>query len=59
VARSLGVSEVRMRTVASPLIEISSRELRRKLAASESVRYQTPRAVEAYIEDKRLYGVTK
>jgi nicotinate-nucleotide adenylyltransferase len=57
VARSLGVQAVRMRTVASPLIEISSRELRRKLAASESVRYQTPRAVEAYIEDKRLYSV--
>jgi nicotinate-nucleotide adenylyltransferase len=57
VARSLGVPAVRMRTVVSPLIEISSRELRRKLVAGESVRYQTPRAVEAYIEDKWLYGV--
>jgi nicotinate-nucleotide adenylyltransferase len=59
VARSLGVSAVRMRTVASPLIEISSRELRHKLAAGKSVRYQIPRAVEAYIDDKRLYGISR
>jgi nicotinate-nucleotide adenylyltransferase len=46
---------VRVRTVPVPLIEIASRDLRRRFAEGRSVRYQVPRAVEAYVRDKGLY----
>jgi nicotinate-nucleotide adenylyltransferase len=54
--RELGRA-VRMRAVESPPIGIASRDVRQHLAAGRSVRYQIPRAVEAYLEDKKLYGV--
>ena len=38
-----------------PLIELSSSELRSRLAREKSIRYRTPRAVEALIYAKRLY----
>jgi nicotinate-nucleotide adenylyltransferase len=38
-----------------PLIDIASRDLRRRIAQGRSVRYMIPRAVEAYIQDKNLY----
>ncbi len=41
--------------VAMPPIGIASRELRRRLAEGRSVRYQLPRAVEAYIRERKLY----
>jgi nicotinate-nucleotide adenylyltransferase len=37
------------------LIDISSRDLRRRSAEGRSLRYLLPRAVECYIRDKRLY----
>jgi len=40
-----------------PLIGISSTELRQRIREGRSVRYLVPRAVEAYIRDKRLYHV--
>jgi nicotinate-nucleotide adenylyltransferase len=43
------------RVVAIPEINIASRDLRRLLGAGRSIRYQVPRAVEAYIQDKGLY----
>lgn len=46
----------RLQEVIMPLIEISSRDLRRRLAECRSVRYMIPRAVEAYIAERRLYG---
>ncbi|MCI0460779.1 MAG: nicotinate-nucleotide adenylyltransferase [Gemmataceae bacterium] len=46
---------VRLQLVESPLIDIASRELRRRAAEGRSLRYLVPRAVEAYIHDKRLY----
>ena len=46
---------LRIECVECPLIEIASRDLRKRIAAGKSVRYQIPRAVEAYIADKRLY----
>lgn len=41
--------------VAMPQIEISSSEIRRRVAAKQAIRFQTPRAVEAYIEAHKLY----
>lgn len=38
-----------------PLIEIASRDIRRRISEGRSIRYLVPRAVEAYIEDKGLY----
>jgi nicotinate-nucleotide adenylyltransferase len=44
-----------MRTVSVPPIGIASKDLRRRLSAGLSVRYQVPRAVEAYIDAQDLY----
>ncbi|MCS7047522.1 MAG: nicotinate-nucleotide adenylyltransferase [Gemmataceae bacterium] len=46
---------LRLQIIAAPLIDIASRDLRRRVAEGRSVRYQLPRAVEAYIADKGLY----
>lgn len=43
------------RVVSMPAIEISSTELRCRVAAGRSIRFRTPRAVEAYIKAERLY----
>lgn len=41
--------------VEMPLMEISSTDLRQRIAAGRSVRYRMPRAVEEYIRQQRLY----
>ncbi len=46
---------LRFQAVQAPLVTIASRDVRRQIAAGRSVRYQIPRAVEAYIADKGLY----
>jgi len=46
---------VRIAVIQAPLIDISSRDLRRRVAEGRSLRYLLPRAVECYIHDKRLY----
>jgi nicotinate-nucleotide adenylyltransferase len=46
---------LRQQFVAAPLIDISSRDLRRRAAEGRSLRYLVPRAVECYIAEKRLY----
>ncbi len=38
-----------------PLIDLASRDLRRRAVAGHSLRYQVPRAVECYIDTHRLY----
>jgi nicotinate-nucleotide adenylyltransferase len=56
--RQLGLPEeapLRLQVAEAPLVEISSRDLRRRAAAGLSLRYFLPRAVECYIHDKRLY----
>lgn len=46
---------IRRHQVEMPAIGISSTDLRRRLAAGRSIRYQTPRAVEEYIRSHGLY----
>jgi nicotinate-nucleotide adenylyltransferase len=50
-------SPLRMQVVEVPLLAIASRDIRTRLGEGRSARYMIPRAVEAYIADKRLYGV--
>jgi nicotinate-nucleotide adenylyltransferase len=55
---SLHLSEntaFRMRWVSGPLIDISSRDLRQRAAQGRSFRFLVPRAVECYIDEKKLY----
>jgi nicotinate-nucleotide adenylyltransferase len=51
----LPIDAVRMEVIQAPLIDISSRDLRRRVTEGCSLRYLLPRAVECYIHDKRLY----
>jgi len=57
--RTLGLPEsvpLRVEWVqAPPLIDIASRDLRRRVAEGRSIRYLVPRAVEVYVHEKRLY----
>ncbi len=46
---------IRRHQVEMPAMGISGTDIRRRLAAGESIRYLTPRAVEEYIEAHRLY----
>lgn len=39
----------------SPIIELSSTDIRQRVAKSASIRFRTPRAVEKYIEANKLY----
>jgi nicotinate-nucleotide adenylyltransferase len=57
LAGALGVdaARVRLRVVDVPLIDIASRDLRRRAAEGRSLLFQLPRAVEVYIGEKRLY----
>jgi nicotinate-nucleotide adenylyltransferase len=41
--------------VTMPVIELSASEIRRRVAAGQSIRYRTPRAVEKFIETNGLY----
>ena len=45
----------RQHIIEMPLIEVSSSELRERVRAGQSVRFRTPRAVEALIEASALY----
>ena len=49
------LEEIRRHQVEMPSIGLSSREIRRRVAAGLSIRYQTPRAVEKYIDTEELY----
>jgi nicotinate-nucleotide adenylyltransferase len=56
--RRLGLSAeapLSLKMMEAPLIDIASRDLRRRVAEGRSVRYMVPRAVEAYVREKGLY----
>jgi nicotinate-nucleotide adenylyltransferase len=46
---------VRLSVVDAPLIDIASRDLRRRAAEGRSLLFQLPHAVEVYIREKKLY----
>jgi nicotinate-nucleotide adenylyltransferase len=52
-------ASLRIERVDLPQIELSSRDMRRRVAAGASIRYRTPRAVEKYIETAGLYRGAK
>jgi nicotinic acid mononucleotide adenylyltransferase len=39
----------------SPFVDISSTDLRSRVQKRSTIRYQVPRAVEVFIEQKKLY----
>jgi nicotinate-nucleotide adenylyltransferase len=45
--------------ITSPLIEISSTDIRQRVLQGRTIRYLTPRAVEKYIETQKLYRASK
>jgi nicotinate-nucleotide adenylyltransferase len=49
------LAEIRRHLVNMPQIGLSSREIRSRIAAGESIRFRTPRAVEKYIQSHELY----
>lgn len=49
------LEQCRRSQVTMPQVDLSSSEIRRRVAAGESIRFQTPRAVEKYIESHGLY----
>lgn len=55
LSASLGSAGDRLRLLEGPLIEVSGTEIRRRVHEGISIRYLVPDAVEAYIEEHRLY----
>ncbi len=55
VMAGIGCRDVRAQIVQVPLIDIASRDLRRRVARGRGIRYLVPRAVEVYIREKQLY----
>jgi nicotinate-nucleotide adenylyltransferase len=46
---------LRLEVAETPLIDISSRDLRRRVVLGRSLRYLMPRAVQVYIHEKQIY----
>lgn len=44
-----------VRLIETPNLSVASSELRRRVATGETIRYQVPEPVRAYIQDNRLY----
>lgn len=49
------LGEIESHLVQAPLIELSSTEIRERVAGQRSIRFRTPRAVEQYIQTHDLY----
>jgi nicotinate-nucleotide adenylyltransferase len=52
------VEELASSVVAAPRVEISSSEVRRRVAAGRSIRFLVPEKVRAYIASEGLYGAS-
>jgi len=50
-----GIERISRHVIPMPLIELSSSDLRRRIADGRSIRFRVPRAVEAMIASKGLY----
>jgi nicotinate-nucleotide adenylyltransferase len=50
------IAEIQKNSAQCPLIEISSSTIRSRVAQGRSIRFQTPRAVEKYIQTNNLYA---
>lgn len=48
-------ARLRVEMIEAPQISIASRDLRRRVSQGRSIRYLVPRAVEVFIQDRRLY----
>jgi nicotinate-nucleotide adenylyltransferase len=57
LAKRLGTNSerVRLQTIDVPLIDIASRDLRRRAAEGRSLLFQVPHSVRVYIREKKLY----
>lgn len=49
------VARFEQHRVTMPLIDLTSRDIRRRVADGQSIRFRTPRAVEAYVQAHGLY----
>ena len=49
------LDEIRQHQVQMPVIELSSTDLRQRVASGHSLRYRLPRAVEKYLQTHSLY----
>jgi nicotinate-nucleotide adenylyltransferase len=49
------LGEIRQCQVTMPVVELSSTDIRQRVAADKSIRYQMPRSVEMYIQANGLY----
>ncbi|QEL15321.1 nicotinate-nucleotide adenylyltransferase [Limnoglobus roseus] len=58
LAASLGMppADVRLTVVECPLMEISSRDIRTRVAAAQTIRFLLPRSVEEFIRERKLYA---
>ena len=59
LAAAVGVpaDRVRLLAVECPLIDIASRDVRRRVAEGKTVRFLVPRSVEEFVRERKLYRV--
>jgi nicotinate-nucleotide adenylyltransferase len=57
LAAAVGVppAAVRLAVVESPLVDVSSRGIRARVAAGKTVRFLVPRSVEEFVRERGLY----